>query len=55
MDDFEIMERLSSFTLTEIPANLRALKNKEIRFRDISSKDEILDRIKDFIGGNKNA
>ncbi|NLY21518.1 MAG: threonine synthase [Tissierellia bacterium] len=55
MDDFEIMGRLSSFSSTEIPVNLSDLENKAIRFRDISSKDEILDRIKDFIGGDENA
>ena len=54
-DDFEIMDKLSVMTNTEIPVNLSSLKGKEIRFKDISNKEEILDYIKVFIGGDRDA
>ena len=55
LDDFEIMDKLSVMTNTEIPVNLSSLKGKEIRFKDISNKEEILDYIKVFIGGDRDA
>lgn len=52
LNDFEIMEKLSSLTFTEIPYNLSSLENKEIRFKDNSSKENILEKIKEFIEDN---
>ena len=40
LDEFEAMERLSNLSLSEIPANLKNLKNMEVRFtRSIEIKD----------------
>ena len=40
LDEFESMERLSNLSLSEIPANLKNLKNMEVRFtRSIEIKD----------------
>lgn len=55
MDDFEIMDKLSSLTNTDIPNNLSSLKGKEIRFKDSSTKKEILNNIENFIEEDKNA
>ena len=40
LDEFEAMERLANLSLCEIPANLKNLKNMEVRFtRSIEIKD----------------
>ena len=40
LDEFEAMERLANLSLCEIPANLKKLKNMEVRFtRSIEIKD----------------
>ncbi|WP_100065926.1 threonine synthase [Miniphocaeibacter massiliensis] len=55
LDDFEVMEKLSSLTNTEIPVNLSSLKGKEIRFDKYSKKEDILNNLEKFLGVNSNA
>ncbi|MDL2310875.1 threonine synthase [Peptostreptococcaceae bacterium OttesenSCG-928-C18] len=55
LNDFEVMEKLSNLTNTQIPANLSSLQGKEIIFDKYSSKEDILNNLKEFLGVNANA
>ena len=44
-DEFETVDALSKKTLTEIPEPIKALKNKEVRFSDVCSKENMSEMV----------
>ena len=44
-DDFARLGALSAATGTEIPAPLRALRDKPVRFTDVCAKTELADAV----------
>ncbi|MBQ7130996.1 MAG: threonine synthase [Oscillospiraceae bacterium] len=49
MSDWDMLEKLSEISSTEIPAPLAELKSKEVRFTDSIGRDDMSDYVKSFI------
>lgn len=54
MDDFEVLNRLSTETNTEIPSCLLELKNKDIRHKEVCNKYSMKEALLSYLEGNKN-
>ena len=50
-DGFEAMDRLGRLTHVPIPANLRALREKQVRFADCIDKDKMLEYVQQYVRG----
>lgn len=49
-DDFEIIEKLSKFTNTDIPKPIKELQNLDIKHNTTCKKDELRNEILNFLG-----
>ena len=50
IDDFEVIEKLYSFSKVEVPNNLKGLNNKEIIYNFISEADDLKNALLSFLG-----
>ncbi len=48
-DDFELLNLLSEVSGTKIPNNLKSLKDKKIRFKDVCDKNDMLKAVNTFL------
>ena len=44
-DEFDVMEQLHDVTGVPVPKNLAALREREVRHRDVIERDEMLDYV----------
>ena len=48
-DEFELLEILSEKGSIQIPENLSCLKNKEVRFKTVCDKDDMINQTDSFL------
>lgn len=49
LDDFEIADKLSHKTNTQIPSQLASLKGKQVRFKDVCQKEDMKQKVFDML------
>ena len=48
-DDFVLIEKLSEVSKMTPPKSLSELKDKEVRFPNVTKKEEMIDRVSEFL------
>ena len=49
LDEFELLEKLNSISKMEIPYSLKSLKEKEVRFKTVCDKENMIDETNKFL------